>query len=251
MAACDRCHRKFTTYAALKQHYGNQHPNAKWPDAFENEVIHEKSLQAYKANLHTTQNSHSKLIMAAVLILIIIGAAWIYLPGMFQTSAGSSNCASFPFAPIGNQDLAEHYHVILSIYVNRQQVNLPVGIGEGDSGPCTQPLHVHASDQNTNLIRIESPTARSYTLGDFFKVWAATPSIDGPTPVVFNRNQIFSNVVGNSYELRMYLNGQQSTAFNSLVLQSHMVIVTVYGNSATDWSYYQSLSGQQWPYSDL
>ena len=138
-----------------------------------------------------------------------------------------------------------------SIYVNGQQVNLPTNIGEGDSGPCTQPLHVHATSPNTNVIHVESPQQRGFTLGDFFKVWAETPNIGGPTPVVFNKNQIFSNNVGNGYELRMYVNRQQSTAYNALVLQSHMVIVIAYGNSATDRSNYQNLSAQPWPYPDL
>ena len=251
MVECDRCHRKFVTYAALKQHYGNQHQNAKWPDIFEKSLMDEKNLQGYKASLRPSQSSHTKLILAGVLIVIVVGAAWIYLPGILQPGTGNSECASFPFAPIGNQDLAVHYHVMLSIYVNGQQVNLPTNIGDGDSGPCTQPLHVHSTSPNTDVIHIESPQERSYTLGDFFKVWAATPNIGGPTPVVFNQNQIFSNSVGNGYELRMYVNGQQSTAYNSLVLQSHMVIVIVYGNSATDWSNYQNLSAQPWPYPDL
>jgi hypothetical protein len=251
MVDCERCHRKFATYAALKQHYSNQHPNVKWPDAFENELIEEKNLQAYKANLHPSQRSNTKIISAIILIVVILGAAWVFLPPLFQAGAGNPNCASFPFAPIGNQELAEHYHARLLIYVNGQAVNIPVNTGEGDSGPCTQPLHVHAGSPGTDVIHIESPQLRSYTLGDFFKVWAATPNIGGPTPVVFNQNQILSYTIGNGYELRMYVNGQQSTAYDSLVLQNHMVIVIVYGNAATGWSYYQTLSGQQWPYPDL
>ena len=251
MVECNRCHRKFATYAALKQHYNNQHPNAKWLDAFENSLVEEKNLQGFKASLRPTRSSHTKLILAVGLIVIVAGAAWIYLPSMLQTGTGSSDCASFPFAPIGNQDLALHYHVMLSIYVNGQQVDLPVNIGEGDSGPCTQPLHVHATSPNTNVIHVETPQERSYKLGDFFKVWAATSNIGGPTPVVFNPNQIFSNSVGNGYELRMYVNGRQSTAYDAVVLQSHMVIVIAYGNFATDWSNYQNLSAQPWPYPDL
>jgi hypothetical protein len=127
-------------------------------------------------------------------------------------------------------------------------VNLPVNVGEGDSGPCTQPLHVHASDPNTDVIHVETPQERTYTLGDFFRIWAATPGIGGPTPVVFDQNRIFNYSVGSGYELRLYVNGQQSTAFNTLVIQSQMVIVIAYGNSATDWTQYQNMSGQQWPY---
>ena len=218
---------------------------------FEKSLIDEKNLQEYKSTLHPSQKSHTRLIIAAILIVIVVGAAWVYLPGMLQTGTGNPECASFPFAQIGNQELAEHYHVSLSIYVKGQQINLPANIGEGDSGPCTQPLHVHATSPNTNVIHVESPQQRSFSLGEFFKVWAVTPNIGGPTPVVFNQNQIFSNNVGNGYELRMYVNGQQSTAYDSLVLQAHIVIVIAYGNSSTDWSNYQNLSAQPWPYPDL
>ena len=250
MVACDRCHRKFANYAALKQHYSNQHPNAKWPDAYEGKFTEEKNLQAHSANLHPNRSSHTKLIMALLLIVIVVGAAWFYLPPMLQTNTTNPECASFPFAPIGGRELAEHYHALLLIYVNGKQVNLPINVGEGDSGPCTQPLHVHASEPNTDLIHVETPQERTYTLGDFFRVWAATPGNGGPSPVVLDQNRIFNYSVGNGYELRLYVNGQQSSAFNTLVIQSQMVVVIVYGNSATDWAHYQNISGQQWPYPD-
>jgi hypothetical protein len=251
MITCDRCHRKFADYAALKQHYHNQHPNAKWPEEFEARLSDEKNLQVYKANLRPSKVSHTKLIAGVVLIVIVIGAASVYIPSMLQTSTANPECASFPFPSIGGQKLAVHDHVMLLIYVNGQQVNLPINVGEGDSGPCTQPLHVHASDPGTDVIHVESPQARSYTLADFFKVWAATPGIAGPRPVVFDQNRIFNYTVGSGYELRMYVDGQLSTAFGSLVLQSHMIIVVAYGSSMTDWSHYQQLSGEQWPYPNL
>jgi hypothetical protein len=251
MVACDRCHRKFATYAALRQHYANQHPNAKWPEAFENKLVDERGLQTYKATLRPTKSSHTKLIVAIVLIVLVVGGGWYYISASSASSPGSTNCASFPFPPIGNQDLAEHYHALILIYVNGQQINVPANVGEGDSGPCTQPLHVHADSSGTNVIHIETPQERTYSVGDFFKVWAATPNVGGPTPVVFNQNQLFNYTTSSGYELRMYVNGQQSTAFNSLVLESHMVIVIVYGNSGTDWSYYQNQSAQPWPYANL
>jgi hypothetical protein len=249
MVQCDRCHRKFATYAALKQHYVNQHTNAKWPDKFESKLSEEQSIEAYKSNLHPTRSSHTKLIIAVVLILIVAGAGVVYLPNMLGAgSGGSGQCASFPFPPIGDQSLAEHYHDLLLLYVNDAEVNIPPNVGEGDAGPCTQPLHVHVNAPGTNVIHIESPQLRSYTLGDFFKVWSATPNLGPPTPVVFNQNQIFSNSIGNGYELRMYVNGKPSAAYDSLVLQDHMIIVVVYGNSATDWPHYQALSAQPWPF---
>ncbi len=87
MVECDRCHRKFVTYAALKQHYSNQHPNAKWSVGFETRLNEERNLEAHRATLHPNRSSHTKLIMASILIVIVIGAGLIYLPGIFQTSA--------------------------------------------------------------------------------------------------------------------------------------------------------------------
>ena len=247
MVECDRCHRKFATYAALKQHYGNQHPNAKWHDESEIKLNEERNLEAHRATLHPNRTSHTKLIVASILIVIVIGAAGIYLPSVFQTKANPT-CANFPFPTTAGQDLAEHYHAQLQIFVNGQQVQLPRNIGEADSGPCIQPLHVHANSPDTSVIHVESPEQRSFTLGDFFRVWAATPNIAGPTPVVFNQNQLFGYKVGNGYELRVYVSGQESSVYDSLVLQAHMVIILVYGNSSTNWAQYQSLSAQPWSY---
>lgn len=249
MVECDRCHRKFVTYAALKQHYGDQHSNAKWPDALESRLVDEKSLQTHMASSTPTRGSHTKLILALILILVVVGGGMIYLPSLFQTSTNPA-CANFPFPSTANQDLAEHYHALLLIHINGQQLQLPPNIGEGDSGPCIQPLHVHASSPDTGVIHIETPQERSYTIGDFFRVWAATPGIGGPTPAVFNQNQLFNYTVGNGYELRMYVNGEQSTVYDSLVLQGHMVIVIVYGAfSTTNWTQYQGTSAEAWPYS--
>ena len=248
MVECDRCHRKFTTYAALKQHFANQHPNAKWSEASETKLKEEMELQSHKASLRPARSSHAKLILAVFLVLIVVGAGWVYMSSLSPSGSSNSACANFPFAPINGQDLAEHYHALLLIYVNGQQVNVPANTGDGDSGPCTEPLHVHANEPNTNVIHIESPQLRSYTVGDFFRVWAATPGIGGPTPVVFNQNQIFSYTIGNGNELRMYVNGQQSSAYDSQTLQSQMTIVLVYGNAATNWTEYRNLSAQPWPY---
>lgn len=247
MVECDRCHKRFGSYAALKQHYGGQHPNAKWPDEYESQILHEKSLEAHRATLHPNRPSHTRLIVLGILLVIVVGAGLIYLPGVIRPNANPA-CAAFPFPSTQGQDLAEHYHAQLQIYVNGLRIPIPNNVGDGDSGPCTQPVHVHSGAPDTSVIHIESPVERTYTLGDFFKVWAATPNLGGPTPVVFNQNQLFNNTVGNGYQLRVYVNGQQSTSFDSLTLQEHMIIVVVYGNASTNWSNYQNISAQAWPY---
>ena len=139
-----------------------------------------------------------------------------------------------------------HNHDLLEIYVNDQLVTINAGIGGGDTESCTQPLHNHGN--LPQVIHIESPTERNYTLGDYFRVWAGSPNVPGPTPVVFNGTQVFGYHRGNGYDLRMYVNGQQSTAYDSLILMEHQTIVIVYGSLATtSWPTYQNLSAQPWP----
>ncbi|HEX4527147.1 MAG TPA: hypothetical protein VH108_10460 [Gaiellaceae bacterium] len=78
--------------------------------------------------------------------------------------------------------LAYHIHVHLTVFVNGAARRIPYGIGIAaprtgtrtpsgffvTSGSCFSWLHTHASD---GIIHIESPSPRTYTLGDFFDVW--------------------------------------------------------------------------------
>ncbi len=79
------------------------------------------------------------------------------------------------------EQLAYHIHAHLAVFVGGQLRALPGGIGipgstiqqtsEGPvafGGQCYYWLHTHAPD---GIIHVESPTARIYTLGDFFDEW--------------------------------------------------------------------------------
>jgi hypothetical protein len=82
-------------------------------------------------------------------------------------------------API--EQLAYHIHSHLQVYDQGQPQTLPAGIGliepvseQTANGPfygathCYYWLHTHATD---GIIHIESPSARVYTLGNFFDEW--------------------------------------------------------------------------------
>jgi hypothetical protein len=79
------------------------------------------------------------------------------------------------------EQVVYHVHTHLSVFVNGALRPLPPGIGivspvaqQTAEGPfygatqCYYWLHVHAED---GVIHIESPTARAYTLGQFFDIW--------------------------------------------------------------------------------
>ena len=80
------------------------------------------------------------------------------------------------------EQTAYHIHAHLAVFPGRAQRTIPEGIGipppqqvtQTSSGPfvtggaCFYWLHTH---DRTGVIHIESPTQRSYTLGQFFAIW--------------------------------------------------------------------------------
>ena len=79
------------------------------------------------------------------------------------------------------EQLAYHIHAHLAVSVNGQSRTIPDGIGiknpipqQTSAGPfvsegdCFYWIHVH---DLTGVIHIESPTQRTYTLGQFFDLW--------------------------------------------------------------------------------
>ena len=91
------------------------------------------------------------------------------------------------------EQLSYHIHSHLTLFVDGSARAIPYGIGIAPprnglttpqgffvtGGACFAWLHTHASD---GIIHIESPTPKTYTLGDFFDIWHQPlgPSRVGP-----------------------------------------------------------------------
>jgi len=61
-----------------------------------------------------------------------------------------------------------HIHQHLVIFDHGKQVNIPPNVGQPGGRRCIYWVHTHTPD---GIIHIEAPKDRSFTLGDFFKVW--------------------------------------------------------------------------------
>lgn len=61
-----------------------------------------------------------------------------------------------------------HIHQHLAIFNHGKPVGIPEDVGRPLMGNCFYWLHTHTPD---GIIHVESPTMRSYTLGQFFAVW--------------------------------------------------------------------------------
>lgn len=95
------------------------------------------------------------------------------------STTGTGTVDGISCAPV--EQLAYHIHAHLAVFQNGQPRQLPGGIGipgsqvvQSSEGPvaqggrCIYWLHTHAPD---GVIHIESPTKKTYTLGDFFDEW--------------------------------------------------------------------------------
>ena len=79
-----------------------------------------------------------------------------------------------PLSPV--EATAVHIHPHLDLYVDGHKVPVPAGIGI-DPAAGFAPLHTHDA---SGVIHVESPTVRTYTLGQLFAVWGAVhPQLPG------------------------------------------------------------------------
>jgi hypothetical protein len=137
-----------------------------------------------------------------------------------------------------SEQVAYHVHTHLAIYVDGKERALPAGVGivqpvtqQTPDGPfdgasqCYYWLHVHTRD---GVIHIESPTAATYALGQFFDIWGQPLTTDRVGPA--------------TGPLTIYVDGKRFRGDpRSIVLGSHVDIQIDVGTPApspkqVDWS---------------
>ena len=67
-----------------------------------------------------------------------------------------------------SEGVAMHIHPHLSILDHGKPLPIPEDVGRPLSAPCLYWLHTHTPD---GIIHIESPTVKTFTLGEFMDVW--------------------------------------------------------------------------------
>jgi hypothetical protein len=114
-----------------------------------------------------------------------------------------------------------HVHQHLDLYVNGTKQVVPAEIGIITSPQVVfSPLHTH---DTSGIVHVESPTIRSFTLGEFFEVWGVrfTPTCIGGYCTQGDRT------------LGVYVDGQLATGDpTTLELFAHEEIVVTYGTKA-------------------
>ena len=127
--------------------------------------------------------------------------------------------------PFGHMEtLAFHHHDLVQIFVNGKKVTIPAYVGINYPAPESQiffaVLHTHDA---SGIVHIESPVARTFTLGQFFDVWGVT----------FSSTNIGGYQASGDKKIRVYLNGKAYTGDpRNLALTQHEDVVVTYGTKA-------------------
>jgi hypothetical protein len=122
-----------------------------------------------------------------------------------------------PLSPF--EATAVHIHQHLDLYVDGGKVPVPAGIGI-DPAAGYAPLHTHDA---SGVIHVESPTVRTYTLGELFAVWG----------VRFSHGCLGGYCAGGGRRLRVYVNGRADQGDPAaLVLAPHQELVVAFGTAA-------------------
>lgn len=125
-----------------------------------------------------------------------------------------------------------HYHVAIQIIHEGVLTPIPGGIGiqGGESSPsCFYWLHVHSA--NKDVIHIESPASRTFTLGDFFDVWSTFNANNGKANEPLDATHVSSFTLTPDEKLYVYVDagdGKGAQLFTgdpkTIVLKAHEVI---------------------------
>ena len=127
-----------------------------------------------------------------------------------------------------------HYHSALQIVYQGSVHNLPDNIGiqsdsTGTSVSCYYWLHVHAGEPN--IVHIESPSSKVYTLGQFMDVWNAWSKANGGDPQKLDATHVSTLTVTPDQTMKVYIDlgdGKGATLYTGdprkIPLRSHEVI---------------------------
>jgi len=124
--------------------------------------------------------------------------------------------AALGLPALAREGTALHIHAHLDVFVNGRRVVVPAGIGIDPAGHFISPLHTHDA---TGIIHVESPTVRTFTLGEFFGVWG----------VRFGNGCLGSYCRRNGRALRVFVDGRRAERPALVPLRQHEEIVVAFG----------------------
>jgi hypothetical protein len=127
-----------------------------------------------------------------------------------------------------------HYHAALQIVYQGVVRNLRDDVGvqtdaTGAGVKCYYWLHVHAADKN--IIHIESPSSKTFTLGQFMDVWNSWSKANGGDPQLLDATHVSTFTLTGDEQMKVYIDlgdGKGAQPYTGdprkIQLKSHEVI---------------------------
>ena len=168
----------------------------------------------------------------AGILTILVAAGGLFWASTHQTSGGPTPTA-VSLAPaihgikcLGSEQLVYHIHQRLDLYDQGKRIPVPALIGipnDGKTATCYYWIHVHQLD---DIIHVESPTAKTYTLGDFFDVWNGTKNSTIPRGYSF----LTHLEAASPSQITIFYNGKRWTSgYRRVPLTEHALITVEIG----------------------
>lgn len=139
----------------------------------------------------------------------------------FDGLAERRRAASVPTMAEASTVGAAHFHPILKIHVNGEQVKIPVNIGIDPGAPPTDMAGLHTHD-SSGTIHNEAGTEAQ--LRQFFAVWGVPFSARRLGPYRATANK----------KVNMWVDGKPSREFGELQLEDGQQIVVAFGTKADE-----------------
>lgn len=89
-----------------------------------------------------------------------------------------------------------HIHQHVAIFARGKAVPIPEDVGRPLLGSCLYWIHTHTPD---GLVHVESPTFRTFTLGNFFDIWGEPLSATRVASAGVKRGELHVFVDGHRY----------------------------------------------------
>jgi hypothetical protein len=169
-------------------------------------------------------------------VLVIVGGllAAIHIYGTVQNQRRTAAALTVDDVQCQNSEaLAYHIHAHLTLFQDGKPVTLPANIGipvgsNLPSGQCFYWIHVH---DTTGVVHIESPTTKTYTLGQMLDIWDRTSQLDTQGAGGYQVDNSFVTALraANPSDVHVYVGDKQVTDFNSIPLTAHELITIEIG----------------------
>ena len=132
-----------------------------------------------------------------------------------------------------NHALGDHVHGHISILINGTSTPLPANVGVPAAGT---PSFIHSHDAS-GIVHIHPVSGNNpdhfITVGDFFTAWRTNSGAGNNASANYSPTQIMGNVADATRDIRMYVNGVESSEFQTHIIEDGEDIVITYGSFVT------------------